>query len=355
MITRLTCHIRQSCAAAILRVLEQAASTGVTCRLLNIRNQDVKRLLFPKLAAMNMDQPEAQKFFGLQNKTSCSKCRRRTGYSAFRKSSTQHGAQVHRLYSIANNPQSPFQKNAQSKLKRWGFNYERRCCLTDVCDKLLARLPGKDEVYPCLDYRDSLHGLGIFIHRVVMEALAEMPLAAKVKRILDQRLAYIGQSRFLREPSGKTYRVQRTIFGETGMTAKDRCCVLFMLPHVLGPTAGILHERLRLPILTAIARAQLMIISTRGLRQYTECEFREIFDRGFVELFGALEFIRECNYTIRNELHDKFPGRWKVAKKFSRKKRLPCSDTDDTDARGDHSQCICGRTYVSKKPDPGRD
>jgi len=268
-----------------------------------------------------MDQPEAQKFFGLQNKTSCSKCRRRTGYSAFRSASEQRGSQVHRLYAIANNTASRHNKNAQNKLKRWGFNFQRRCCLTDVCDKLLVRLPNQDEVYPCVDYRDSMHGLGIFIHRVIMEALAEMPLQAPVKRTLDQRLAYIGQSRFLREPCGKTYRVQRTMFGEAGMTAKDRSCVIFMLPHVLGPTADILPERLRLPTLSAIATAQLMIISSRGLRKYTESEFTEIFDRGFLKLFGALEFIRECNYTLRNELHNRYPNKWKAATKPSRKRK----------------------------------
>ena len=320
-LTRLTCHIRQRCVAAILRVLEQAASTGVTCRLLNIRNQDIKRLLFPKLAAMNMDQPEAQKFFGLQNKTSCSKCRRRTGYSAFRKASKQHGAQVHRLYALANTPASRYRQTAQDKLRRWGFNYKRRCCLTDVCRNLLVRLPNQDEVYPCLDYRDSMHGLGIFIHRVIMEALAEMPLEAKVKRTLDQRLAYIGQSRFLREPCGKTYRVQKTMFAESGMTAKDRSCVIFMLPHVFGPTADILPESLRIPTLVVIATAQVMLIASRGLRQYTECEFEEIFDRGFIKLFGALEFIRERNYTLRNEFHDRFPNKWKAATKPSRKRK----------------------------------
>ena len=319
---RLTCHIRQACAAAILRVLEQAATNGVTCRLLNIRNQDVTRLLFPRLASMNMDQPESQKFFGMQNKTSCSKCRRRTGYSAFRrKASAQDGSQVTRLYRIANEEQSRFARSAQRKLKRWGFNYQRRCCLTDVSDNLLVRLPGQNEVYPCVDYRDSLHGLGIFLHRQIMEAFEEMPLKAEVKRTLDQRLAYIGQSRFLRGSSGKTYRVQKTIFAETGMTVNDRCCILFMLPHVLGPTADILPERLRLPILTAIARAQIMTIAVRGLRKYTESEFKEIFDRGFVELFGALECVRETNYAIRNELHDRLPGQWKAAKKFSRKER----------------------------------
>ena len=41
-------HIRNRCAAAILRVLEVASKTGMKCRLKNIRNQEVERLLFPR-------------------------------------------------------------------------------------------------------------------------------------------------------------------------------------------------------------------------------------------------------------------------------------------------------------------
>ena len=68
-------YIRQQCAAAILKVLEEAASRGVKCRLPNQDNDEVLRLLYPRLTSMNFDQPEAQCFFGMQNKQSCSKCR----------------------------------------------------------------------------------------------------------------------------------------------------------------------------------------------------------------------------------------------------------------------------------------
>jgi len=36
----------------------------VLCRLRNIENEEIERLLFPRLVAMNFDQPEAQLFFG---------------------------------------------------------------------------------------------------------------------------------------------------------------------------------------------------------------------------------------------------------------------------------------------------
>ena len=73
--TKVKFYIRQRCAAAILRVMEESAARGVKCRLPNSRNEDVTLLLYPRLSSMNFDQPEAQLFFGLQNKHSCSKCR----------------------------------------------------------------------------------------------------------------------------------------------------------------------------------------------------------------------------------------------------------------------------------------
>ena len=73
--TNVKFYIRQQCAKIILRVLEEAAKRGVKCRLVNTQNKEVQRVLFPRLSSMNFDQPEAQIFFGLQNKTSCTKCR----------------------------------------------------------------------------------------------------------------------------------------------------------------------------------------------------------------------------------------------------------------------------------------
>ena len=87
-------YIRQQCASAILRVLEHAARDGVKCRLQNNHGVEVKRLLFPRILSMNFDQVEAQLFFGMQNRMDCSKCIRRKGYSAFRKSRLQDGTQV---------------------------------------------------------------------------------------------------------------------------------------------------------------------------------------------------------------------------------------------------------------------
>jgi len=65
------------------------------------------------------------------------------------RSTSQTGTMVHRLYGIANGRREAFRDTAKTKLKRWGFNCDRRCCIPRVCRNLLVRIPGRDEVFPC--------------------------------------------------------------------------------------------------------------------------------------------------------------------------------------------------------------
>lgn len=325
-------------------MLEAAARTGIQCRLLNIRNEDVRRLLFPKLVAMNFDQPEAQLFFGLQNKTSCSKCRWRKGYSAFRKSTLQSGRGVERLYAIANDPNSGHSAAAQQKLHRWGFNFQRRCVLNQVCNHLLVKLPNRDEVFPCVDYRDELHALIMFISGQITDIMNYIPLPAAVKRVLDSRLAKLGELRCFRDCNNKSYRLQKSVFNDSGMTAVDKACMVFLLPHVLGHTADIIpHPNVREPLLNVIAHAQLLLIASRGNRSYTKAELQQIFDRGYLELFSNLEFIRSASFLIKQDMHQEQPSKYKQPTPFARVQRVPGSATDDTD----DDQRVGGTGYFS--------
>lgn len=95
--------IRQQCTAAILRVLETAARSGVICNLPNCTGSESRMILFPRLISMNMDSPDARLYFGLRSRTCCSKCKRRKGRSAFRKASEQSGHAVQTLYGILEN------------------------------------------------------------------------------------------------------------------------------------------------------------------------------------------------------------------------------------------------------------
>ena len=302
MATKIKFHIRQRCAAAILNVLESAAEGGVICRLKDADNNDIVRWLFPRLMAMNFDQPEAQLVFGMLNRQSCSKCRWRKGRSAFRHGSHQIGSAVRRLYHISSDPvtTTEHKRLARKKLLRWGFNADRPCSMLSGCNRLLLRLRGKDEVFPCLDYRDIMHGVKIFLHRIiVMETLNEIPLIRAAQRVMLQRLRLVLTRQTFRDRNGKAYRSQSRIFTDANMSAADKVAVLFLLPHVLGHKGEILPEVVREPMLTALAQAQLIIISTTGHRSYTVPELRVIFENGWKTLFGALERVYSQCFAMK--------------------------------------------------------
>lgn len=67
--TEIKFYIRNQCVAAILRVLETAARTGVRCRLPSTDGGEEEMFLMPRLFSMNIDQPEAQLYFGMLNRT----------------------------------------------------------------------------------------------------------------------------------------------------------------------------------------------------------------------------------------------------------------------------------------------
>ena len=306
--TNVKFHIRQQVVAAILRVLETAAITGVLCPFKNCHGRDVSLLLMPRLLTAPIDQPEAQLFYGMKNRWSCSKCKRREGYSAFRKSSLQHGATVKCLYHLARDPTSPWQRKAQTRLQRYGFNPSRFCILTSVCDKVLVRIPYPNqsvEVFPCVDYRDKMHGIFIFFHKCIMAALNQIAwkpvrLGLSAKQLLDQRLTLIGYSRAFRcVDTGRSHRVQKSIFSDANMSATDKWILLFLLPHVLGHQGVILPENVRIPMLTAIAHAQLIILACRGRREYTKSELSQIYDNGYVQVFQSLEHINRVSHDSK--------------------------------------------------------
>ena len=291
--TNLKHYIRQQCSAAILRVMESAAVGGVMCRLRNREGTETLRLLYPRLMAMNFDQPEAQLSFSMVNRHSCSKCRWRKGHSAFRRGSRQKGTVVKRLYAIANDTHvetTAIKNAARKKLTHWGFAYQRPCALHSVCDLVLVRRRSVDEVYPCVDFRDVMHALKIFLHRViVLDTLAEIKLSEIIKRVLMQRLHLISNRQAFRGRDGKNYRAYKQLFSAADMSAEDKVHIIFLLPHVLGHNGEILPPETREPMLTAIAQAQLLLIAVTGHRTYTRHELRIVFDDGWRLLFGCLE------------------------------------------------------------------
>ena len=248
--------------------------------------------------------------------------RRRKGYSAFRLAGTQDSHEIKRLYSLAGEHTA-----ARQQLKRWGFNYQRRCCLLTGIDKLFVHIPRVDELYPCVDFRDRMHAGVIFMHRVLFEVLDTIVRKAKHRRMLDERLAFLARRGF--RVSGTTFRSQKSIFTDTGMTAADKSCVVFLLSHVLGgggEDTEIWPEGVLLPLTTAVAHAQLVLLALRGRRSYTKRELQVIFDRGYVMMFGALETVRQIHHDIcmREAIAKSEPA----PKRFKRETRYVVKSTD---------------------------
>jgi len=333
--TKIKHYIRQQCAHAILRVMASAALNGVQVVLRNQLGVHVRRLLFPRLYAMNFDQPEAQNFFGLQNRCCCTKCRRRKGFSGFRCKCCRHcRKQIQRLYAIAKDAASPFKDIARAKLTRWGFNWERECCLLDenLANLLITFIGNSRDVFPCVDYRDRMHGLFIFLHRSVKETLNLIPLTAAQKRLLDTRLRIVSSRCTFRDSQNKAYRLQRSIFSDTNTTAVDKVCILFLLPAVLGHRAEIIPRFVREQLLTAIAYSQLLIIAARGNRAYTANELDQIFNVGWVIIFGALQSVVNAVHQRQQSLHQQNPDGFDMPKPIKlRQKDEAASATEDTE------------------------
>ena len=331
-------HIRQQVVGAILRVLEQSAERGVLCPLQSLSGAEVILLLKPRLMCMNIDQPEAQLYFGMRNRHSCSKCIRRTGYSCFRQCTAQSGDIIRRLYDVFQHEGTPAvtKKKAYDKLRRYGFNPERRCLLTSFADKLLVRVPQltpRVEVFPCCDFRDILHGLGIFLYRIVCgKGINLIAWSSNAKQLLDMRLADVCAQRHFRDQDDRSYRVQKSIFSEADMSAKDKVQMMFFLPHVLGHTGSVVPVSARIHLLTAIARVQLMLIACRGRRQYSVPEFRQIYDEGYVTVFRCMELIHEAyhdrDFARKSDKHEKNPDSNPRPKRYCSKHRYFVHLTD---------------------------
>ena len=278
---------------------------------------------------MNLDQVEAQAYYGMKNKCCCSKCKRRKGRSAHRRASKQRGTTVNRLYNIVENPQldESLRTLASQKLMRWGFNPTRRCLLTSSCDRLLVRCPGTDEVFPGLDYRDKLHGLFSFLFRAFDRIFRPMFLPGSTKQLLEKRLLWVGLHGCLRTSrTNRSYRVQRTLFNGANLGTVDKVCILFLLPHVIGHEATTIPQTFRGDLLGAISQAQQMIVACRDNRSYTEQELDLIFDQGFVTLFRHLESINavneHTNYAKKMRQHRDNPDKYRKPKRFRRQTRF---------------------------------
>ena len=183
----------------------------------------------------------------------------------------------------------------------------------------------------------------IFFHRILVGLLEIIPLNSKAadRATIDTRLLLISTSGCMRDPrSRRSYRVQKTLFSEANLSAADRVCILFYIPHVLGYQARVLPENIRQPMLQAVATAQQMLIALFHRRPYTQQELTQIFDQGYITFFKCCEKLYVHSKTItdakRQRKHERNPEKYSAPKRHKRKSSTwkhaaPVSSTDDTD------------------------
>ena len=158
-----------------------------------------------------------------------------------------------------------------------------------------------------------MHGMTIFLHRIFFTVLDDL-IKGEHRRILDRRLAEVCKRHFRRQ--GKCIKAQKSIFTDVGMTASDKADIIFLLSHVIGPAPDdIIAARVHVPLATAVAHAQLMLIATRGRRSYSVQELTDIFDKGFVLMFGALE-------TVRHVIYEQKVAKWAMSSNGNPPKRF---------------------------------
>ena len=271
-------------------------------------------LLFARLGAMSLDTPERVKYFGLRNVASCGICRRRQGRSAARCATRHDPHEINRLYDFANmtSQMQGRRKRAREQLQRHGFDWTKRCRLSDVAweslvpiDKFGPRLFGGLIRY------ERMHVYFIAYCTYAMELIVQC--VRKNQYAATHRVVRACQQ--FRDPiTGVIHPRLPYLLKMTHLTAERRVRAIFYWAHVLGLKAEVIDEPVRLHVQYAVAYLQLILIATRGHRAYTAAEVKTIFEDCGREFFRHLELIasylhgRQLENQQRN--HNRDPDRY---------------------------------------------
>ena len=124
--------VLQTCIGHVLDSIEARGKHGFAC---TIGHRSM--WFFPRIGAMSLDTPERVKYFGLANVSRCGICRRRKDRSAMRTATAHCVQEITNMYDAANAPDTNtragqrHRKRARERLHRHGFDYKKRCRLTD--------------------------------------------------------------------------------------------------------------------------------------------------------------------------------------------------------------------------------
>ena len=190
--------------------------------------------LFPRLGAMTLDTIERVKYFGLRNVSSCGMCRKRWGRSAARRSTFHKPEHVAAQYDIANamSRMGGRRKRARDQLHRHGFDYTRRCRVTDQAPHCLVHVDKfGPRLFGGLCRYERMH--------VYYQNYCNYAMETIIPCVHKKHYAYVHSvvraCQQFRDPiSGSTHPRIPYLLKMTHMTAERRVRAIFYWAHVLG-------------------------------------------------------------------------------------------------------------------------
>ena len=320
-------YLLQTCIGHVVDAIESRAEHGVRCTI-----GEATMLLFPRIGVMSLDTPERIKYFGLTNTRACAICRRRKGRSAFRDSTHHVPEEIEKLLDESCVPdrncrtmtQRRARKRAREKTSRYGFDYKKRCRLSEHAKHSLVHV---DSISPrlfaglCRYERMHVYYIGYCSY------LLDLLVLSVRKKDFCKVDSIVKQCHHFRDPStGAVHPRLPHLTKMVHLTAERRVRAIFYWAHVLGVSAEVVHPpNIRLAAQRAVSTLQLILISMRGHRAYTSRELDQISKGVGREFFSALEELashhENSRYHRQMGLHEKNPVRHKAPTRFVKQVR----------------------------------
>ena len=289
---------------------------------------------------MTLDTIERVKYFGLRNVRSCGFCRLRNGRSITRRSRRQDPRLLNLLYGWATSqartrPRISQRARAREKLLRHGWKWDSRCRLFEFASACLVNFPSLPEAaYAGLIAPDRMHAFFIAYCSYTLDALAAC--------VLKEHFVHVNNCVQLchqfRDPeSGSVHPRLHSVLKMTHLTAERRVRAMFYWAHVLGTKAEVIVPEMRQHALVVVSTIQLLLISTRGHRAYTERELNIIYLEVGKQFFMSLEklaaHVEDGRLRRARRHHQQRPTTTRPPVPFKRAKlhESDSSDTCDTD------------------------
>ena len=192
-------------------------------------------------------------------------------------------------------------KRFREQLGRHGFDYKKRCRLTQHAEHCLVNIPEfQPTLFGGLVRWECMHVYYIGFCSWCLEHL--------VLCTPKDNYAYVAEivascNQFRDPTTGVAHPRLRSILRLKHYTAERRVLAIFYWAHVLGLKAEVIVPECRRHAQCAVTALQLILIATRGHRSYTPTELDVIFRETGTQFFRHLEALAQYadNKRVENE------------------------------------------------------